>query len=162
MIDWRDSIETVAVHPGGLVLALEGSCIVPVSWERLECALGPSGGLTLWWYLAADEIDRLARTGSTPEHADELTRGAFYPGESWQGTDDEASALAQATFDEIMTAWRVWAERQVGGGRLDDPLPYDGEILTDGHGGCWDPVCPECGGGMEVVRPGKVQCTECG
>ena len=163
MIDWRDSIESVAVRPGGLVLALEGGSIVPVPWERLECALGPSeGSLTLWWYLTADEIDRLARTGSMPEHADELTRGAFYPGESWAGPDDEASSLAQAALDDIMTAWRAWAERQVGGGRLDDPLPFDGEVLTDGHGNRWDPVCPECGGARVVIRTGNVRCMECG
>jgi len=35
--------------------------------------------------------------------------------------------------------------------------------ITDGYGGRWSITCPECGKDtMHVVRPGKVQCGECG
>lgn len=36
-------------------------------------------------------------------------------------------------------------------------------ILKDGFGNQWSPRCPECGDKtVEIVRPGKVQCKECG
>jgi hypothetical protein len=38
-----------------------------------------------------------------------------------------------------------------------------GDVITDGFGGCWSSKCPECGEkAMQVVRPGKVQCGNCG
>ena len=33
--------------------------------------------------------------------------------------------------------------------------------ITDGFGYTWGP-CPTCQGAMEVVRPGKAQCSKCG
>jgi hypothetical protein len=36
-------------------------------------------------------------------------------------------------------------------------------IISDGFGGSWSIICPECGKpSMEIVRPGKVQCGGCG
>ncbi len=36
-------------------------------------------------------------------------------------------------------------------------------FITDGFGNTWSIICPYCGKfSMHVVRPGKVQCSECG
>lgn len=35
------------------------------------------------------------------------------------------------------------------------------EYITDGHGNLWPKYC-KCGGEMQVMRPGKAQCPECG
>ena len=36
-------------------------------------------------------------------------------------------------------------------------------FITDGFGNSWDKICPECGKDtMKIVRPGKVQCENCG
>ena len=44
---------------------------------------------------------------------------------------------------------------------MAEPEPTD--VITDGHGGRWSRTCPECGRDtMHIVRPGKVQCGECG
>ncbi len=41
--------------------------------------------------------------------------------------------------------------------------PLKKEIVEDGHGAMWSAHCPECGEKtMHVVRPGKVQCGNCG
>lgn len=39
------------------------------------------------------------------------------------------------------------------------PKDYDGDPIEDGFGNAWSAVCPDCGGDLEVVRPGKVQCS---
>lgn len=37
------------------------------------------------------------------------------------------------------------------------------DVISDGFGGCWSAWCPECKKkSMQIVRPGKVQCDECG
>lgn len=38
---------------------------------------------------------------------------------------------------------------------------HDTLTITDDYGNTWAATC-ECGGKMQVVRPGKVQCAECG
>lgn len=39
----------------------------------------------------------------------------------------------------------------------------DGDTIEDGFGSEWSAWCPKCGEkSMEVVRPGKVQCGNCG
>ena len=39
----------------------------------------------------------------------------------------------------------------------------DEDIIEDGFGSAWSIICPDCGErSMEVVRPGKVQCGNCG
>ena len=35
------------------------------------------------------------------------------------------------------------------------------EIITDGLGNYWLAKCPVCVRKMEIVRPGKVQCSGC-
>jgi hypothetical protein len=37
----------------------------------------------------------------------------------------------------------------------------EGGIISDGFGNSWAAKC-HCGGDMEIVRPGKVQCSKCG
>jgi len=45
---------------------------------------------------------------------------------------------------------------------IDDGLNED-EVIEDGFGSVWLKRCPECGEmSMEVVRPGKAQCSHCG
>jgi len=36
------------------------------------------------------------------------------------------------------------------------------DTISDGFGNEWAATCEHCGGKMQVVRPGKVQCAECG
>jgi len=37
------------------------------------------------------------------------------------------------------------------------------ETIEDGFGGVWSIVCPECNNKtMQIMRPGKVQCSKCG
>lgn len=43
-------------------------------------------------------------------------------------------------------------------GKACDPAP-SAETIEDGFGSSWDKRCPSCGADMEVVRPGKVQCS---
>ena len=39
----------------------------------------------------------------------------------------------------------------------------DIEYLDDGFGNCFSPYCPECRRKtMQIIRPGKVQCGNCG
>jgi ssDNA-binding Zn-finger/Zn-ribbon topoisomerase 1 len=41
--------------------------------------------------------------------------------------------------------------------------PKDKSIIDDGFGNAWSMWCPECGKkSMSIVRPGKVQCGNCG
>ena len=40
-------------------------------------------------------------------------------------------------------------------------IPEPAGTISDGFGSTWGP-CPTCQGAMEVVRPGKAQCTKCG
>jgi hypothetical protein len=38
-----------------------------------------------------------------------------------------------------------------------------GPIIEDGFGNAWPAICPQCGGlTMQIVRPGKAQCGNCG
>ena len=37
------------------------------------------------------------------------------------------------------------------------------DVIEDGFGNAWSAYCPECGQRtMQVIRPGKCQCSECG
>lgn len=36
------------------------------------------------------------------------------------------------------------------------------DYIEDGFGSAWGSKCLQCGGKMEVVRPGKAQCSRCG
>lgn len=39
---------------------------------------------------------------------------------------------------------------------------FDKDLISDGFGSVWHATCTTCGGRLEVVRPGKVQCPKCG
>ncbi len=42
-------------------------------------------------------------------------------------------------------------------------VPRDDSTISDGHGSTWSAWCNRCGRkSMRVMRPGKVQCGECG
>lgn len=48
-------------------------------------------------------------------------------------------------------------------GLFSQALDDDPDTINDGHGNYWDKWCPDCGAEMEIVRPGKVQCSKgCG
>lgn len=36
------------------------------------------------------------------------------------------------------------------------------QTIEDGFGNTWENICHRCGGELSVVRPGKVQCNDCG
>jgi len=41
-------------------------------------------------------------------------------------------------------------------------VPVATDTIEDGFGSVWSATCPNCGGKtMQVVRPGKVQCSQC-
>ncbi len=41
--------------------------------------------------------------------------------------------------------------------------PKDSSVIEDGFGSAWSAWCPMCGKkSMCIVRPGKVQCNNCG
>ena len=70
--------------------------------------------------------------------------------EAWSG---HAYPLACLTPD---VAW--WSGPHDGPSEASAP-----DTIADGHGSAWSIVCPDCGKRtMHVVRPGKVQCGECG
>ena len=77
-------------------------------------------------------------------------------------TDDEIKDFARAC------GWHgveIWWEMAIPRFRMmlefipEAPVPSG--TITDGYGSTWGP-CPTCQGAMEVVRPGKAQCTKCG
>ena len=46
---------------------------------------------------------------------------------------------------------------------LPDFIKNDKDVIEDGFGNAWSAYCPECGQRtMQVIRPGKCQCSECG
>lgn len=48
-------------------------------------------------------------------------------------------------------------------GYIEDVPMNRSNSITDGHGNWWSKACPECKQDtMQVIRPGKVQCSECG
>lgn len=47
--------------------------------------------------------------------------------------------------------------------RQTDVSHSSGDTIEDGFGGFWSKRCPMCSrNGMQVMRPGKVQCRYCG
>ena len=42
----------------------------------------------------------------------------------------------------------------------EDQLPTSPDMITDGYS-WYAAKCPRCGGQMQIVRPGKVQCSQC-
>ena len=68
-------------------------------------------------------------------------------------------ALARAQLPKDVAA--ETAEVKTGG--TDGISILDQGFITDGEGNFWSRRCPSCGKDtMSVVRPGKVQCSECG
>ena len=52
----------------------------------------------------------------------------------------------------------------MGNYKTVEELKKDGvQIISDGFGNHWSAYCSMCGNKtIQVVRPGKVQCSECG
>ena len=80
-----------------------------------------------------------------------------YDGQSWFTYKDIASAIL-SLFKQAGRKSPGEMENHVQKGTLD---PED--IIEDGFGSMWSAFCPRCGEkSMSVVRPGKVQCNNCG
>lgn len=72
------------------------------------------------------------------------------------GVDDCCLCKANARIQEL--------ERQVAAlQKMTIPPSCGATTLDDGFGNRWSSICPNCGkDSMSIVRPGKVQCSECG
>jgi hypothetical protein len=54
---------------------------------------------------------------------------------------------------------------RLGNPRLDDDIAEAifGKVIDDGFGNAWSKRCAQCGRlSMQIVRPGKAQCSHCG
>ena len=69
-----------------------------------------------------------------------------------------ASTLSGASNEDVELMSRGVA---VSSGRSVTDKIQEGTI-EDGYGSVWSDTCPSCGGKMQVVRPGKIQCCNCG
>lgn len=80
------------------------------------------------------------------------------------------SVMTGRPIDGICTCGFGWSERKRGNWnemyseerkKLQEAAVTD--TVSDGLGSVWSAYCPECKRkSMEVVRPGKVQCSFCG
>lgn len=101
----------------------------------------------------------------TKETAIDILRAAFnivrevefdlaknYPGEKEAGDNlFEAEKLISLAVQQLCVPGKY------------NQIIEDRDIIYDGFGSAWSSTCPECGQKtMEVVRPGKVQCGNCG
>ena len=72
------------------------------------------------------------------------------------------SLLNQCAIEGNCYAVLVSGEKCPLWGELS-PTPFIDEVIDDGAGGCWSDFCRECGEKAKtVIRPGKVQCMNCG
>lgn len=71
--------------------------------------------------------------------------------------------IPYGTMDGVLSG-RRWKEETRRRRRRDVPAgSVESRTIDDGFGGYWAVECPMCGQAtMTVVRPGKVQCTNCG
>jgi len=77
------------------------------------------------------------------------------PGES-KGADREVEFAKEHNIPVFfsMNKLRGWAKKEMN---------IEKYFITDGFGNSWDKICHECGKeSMKIVRPGKVQCENCG
>lgn len=69
---------------------------------------------------------------------------------------------ARKQLNRALRSIRIWRRRAlVEAGINYLPLRennWDYSSIDDGFGNVWSIVCPDCGGDMEIVRPGQVQC----
>jgi hypothetical protein len=72
---------------------------------------------------------------------------------------EKAGQYEIGVVDGHRCAAAVASKALIGEGETTTPT----DVITDGHGGRWSRTCPRCGKDtMHVVRPGEVQCRECG
>ena len=71
-----------------------------------------------------------------------------------QMSEDEQPSFLASTFS--LDVLRKALSLKVRETYKDEP-----DTIEDGFGNVWSSVCTQCGGSLEVVRPGKVQCPEC-
>ena len=62
---------------------------------------------------------------------------------------------------------QLWDDKSQSGSAWpvgsSQPRKRDDDTISDGFGSAWSAWCPSCGEKtMEIVRPGKVQCGNCG
>ena len=94
-----------------------------------------------------DGIVKMHHTKSMPAHT-LMDRGVGYEA----GADAMLEAL-----------WKMAQESPTGTFTLDTNTVRNADIIQDGLGSVWSAYCPVCKEkSMSVVRPGKVQCDNCG
>ena len=85
---------------------------------------------------------------------------------------EDAMDVTLAYCRDVQTALRRTTDGTTAdlrdGKHITEPLSareiiaaIESDTITDGYS-TWSAVCPKCGGRMQVVRPGCVQCSECG
>lgn len=85
-------------------------------------------------------------------------------GQAWEGAR-EAHYAAESFTEALRMAEPVdpWMVMKVELVCKLDGVQTPPETISDDLGNTWSVVCPDCGKPtMQVVRPGKVQCTNCG
>ena len=94
----------------------------------------------------------------------------------WTDVLNETDQIVEHMADLVRTGqeaidhahWVAERIRQLGRDMEAPSAPVihkakDGDTIEDGFGGCWSAWCSFCGKkSVEIVRPGKAQCPDCG
>jgi hypothetical protein len=163
-----EPITDVSIHPSGLCLTTVAGPDAAVAqrvvhWRDLTLARdGGDGVVVLTW--PGGEGTYPAGPARLDKHVVAALPEAQQAA-AWEAHDAAwgyALAEADRMYAAILAAWRAWAGRVLA--RYADARELGaGDTIDDGFGMTCSVVCPDCGGRtMEVVRPGKVQCSRCG
>ena len=95
-------------------------------------------------FISTEELQRLASSAETGDGIDVDAILRVATGKLDRGTPEQRLKYIAETCQIILTRQQA-------------------TVIADGFGGTWGRRCLECGrDSMEVVRPGKVQCSFCG
>ena len=74
-------------------------------------------------------------------------------------TNERVIILKRLFFDPIDLYYRI----RRSDFSIEETVEQATDTISDSFGSTWSAYCPECGKKtMQVVRPGKVQCANCG
>jgi len=112
------------------------------------------------------EIDRLKKRVAELEAALTEERQRNRVGEAVI-RENEVLTKENMELTQSRDEWRRIAteakERVEGLLRDTTKMVKDEDVISDGFGSAWSAYCPMCGKRtMQVVRPGKAQCSKCG
>ena len=100
-------------------------------------------------YLTQDSATKDARRK-------EFNQAIFDGKGGWQVCCETDLDMVLEKFDKAMKEWQPL-------NKVVNELGDDEETIEDGFGNAWSAYCPDCGQKtVSVVRPGKVQCSNCG